>query len=256
MTISRLLSVACACTLVCVTTSTHSALLSRLGGQAYYDDVLEITWLTDANLAASETFSTAGILANGAMAWNTAQNWITAMNADGGAGYLDFNEWRLPTTAPIDEVAFDITFSNNGSTDRGYHISAPGTEFDGNIGSEMAYMFYTNLGNLGFCTPNGSGSSTSCIEQSGWGLNDLGNFDTLLPTTYLSDSISPFEPVPDYVWVFSTSTGLQGAQLKTSLGFAWAVANGDAFIPIPPSVWLFGSGLLGLIAIARRKKAS
>lgn len=29
----------------------------------------------------------------------------------------------------------------------------------------------------------------------------------------------------------------------------------DTAIPIPPSVWLFGSGLLGLIGIARRKKA-
>jgi hypothetical protein len=27
-------------------------------------------------------------------------------------------------------------------------------------------------------------------------------------------------------------------------------------IPVPPSVWLFGSGLIGLIAIARRKKTS
>jgi len=26
-------------------------------------------------------------------------------------------------------------------------------------------------------------------------------------------------------------------------------------VPIPPAVWLFGSGLLGLVGIARRKKA-
>ena len=31
---------------------------------------------------------------------------------------------------------------------------------------------------------------------------------------------------------------------------------GQAAIPIPPSLWLFGSGLLGLIGIARRKKAA
>ena len=28
-----------------------------------------------------------------------------------------------------------------------------------------------------------------------------------------------------------------------------------AVIPVPAAVWLFGSGLLGLIGIARRKKA-
>jgi hypothetical protein len=27
-------------------------------------------------------------------------------------------------------------------------------------------------------------------------------------------------------------------------------------VPIPPALWLFGSGLLGLIGIARRKKAA
>jgi hypothetical protein len=36
--------------------------------------------------------------------------------------------------------------------------------------------------------------------------------------------------------------------------------NGDGFlmpsaVPVPPAVWLFGSGLLGLVAVARRKKA-
>jgi hypothetical protein len=32
--------------------------------------------------------------------------------------------------------------------------------------------------------------------------------------------------------------------------------NPPAAVPIPPALWLFGSGLLGLIGIARRKKAA
>jgi hypothetical protein len=31
---------------------------------------------------------------------------------------------------------------------------------------------------------------------------------------------------------------------------------GQAAVPVPAAVWLFGSGLLGLIGIARRKKAA
>ena len=31
---------------------------------------------------------------------------------------------------------------------------------------------------------------------------------------------------------------------------------GQAVVPVPAAVWLFGSGLLGLIGIARRKKAA
>lgn len=35
---------------------------------------------------------------------------------------------------------------------------------------------------------------------------------------------------------------------------AWTLA-GQVAIPIPPAIWLFGSGFIGLIGIARRKKA-
>jgi hypothetical protein len=32
--------------------------------------------------------------------------------------------------------------------------------------------------------------------------------------------------------------------------------GGSTVVPVPAAVWLFGSGLLGLIGIARRKKAA
>jgi hypothetical protein len=45
---------------------------------------------------------------------------------------------------------------------------------------------------------------------------------------------------------------------------AWAVHDGNpyqdvnpnAVVPLPAAVWLFGSGLLGLIGIARRRNAA
>jgi hypothetical protein len=82
--------------------SANAALISRLGGQAVYDTDFNITWIADANLAASNTFGVAGINASGGMSWSTANSWIAAMNADGGTGYLGFNDWRLPTTLPLD----------------------------------------------------------------------------------------------------------------------------------------------------------
>jgi hypothetical protein len=37
---------------------------------------------------------------------------------------------------------------------------------------------------------------------------------------------------------------------------AWAVRDGDiGAVPIPAAAWLFGSGLLGLIGVARKKTA-
>ncbi|MBI3570923.1 MAG: DUF1566 domain-containing protein [Gammaproteobacteria bacterium] len=76
----------------------NAALVSRLSGQAVFDTDRNITWLTDANLAASNTFGVSGI-SGGAMNWYKAQDWIAAMNA---ASYLGFNDWRLPTTLQPD----------------------------------------------------------------------------------------------------------------------------------------------------------
>jgi hypothetical protein len=52
--------------------STHAALLSRASGQAYYDTVLNITWIADANLADTNAFGVTGINANGSMTWAKA----------------------------------------------------------------------------------------------------------------------------------------------------------------------------------------
>ena len=44
----------------------------------------------------------------------------------------------------------------------------------------------------------------------------------------------------------------------TFIGYAWAVHDGDvgaAVVPLPAAAWLFGTGLLGLIDMARKKVA-
>ena len=60
--------------------SAQAALVGRLpatvGGtdyQAYYDDDLDVTWIANANLAATETFGVANINANGTMRWGAAK---------------------------------------------------------------------------------------------------------------------------------------------------------------------------------------
>ena len=58
--------------------STHAAFHSRLGGQAYYDDLLDITWAANANI-------------NGSAKWDDQVAWVGNLNIDGVAG------WRLPS---------------------------------------------------------------------------------------------------------------------------------------------------------------
>ena len=52
-----------------------------------------------------------------------------------------------------------------------------------------------------------------------------------------------------------TTLKFKGALANDRFGFVVDDISVNA-IPIPPAVWLFGSGLLGMIGIARRKKAA
>ena len=55
-------------------------------------------------------------------------------------------------------------------------------------------------------------------------------------------------------WRFDFSNGIQDNRVKGgNLQFGWTVADGVVFVPIPPAIWLFGSGLLGLVGVARKK---
>lgn len=69
----------------------HAALQDR-GNGLIYDDVLNVTWLADANLAKSlRTLSTIG--PDGSMTRASADIWLEGVNHD---GHLGFNDWRLP----------------------------------------------------------------------------------------------------------------------------------------------------------------
>jgi len=55
-----------------------------------------------------------------------------------------------------------------------------------------------------------------------------------------------FDPTQG-TWEFS-------GQTASDITFSWSSSNATV-IPIPAAVWLFGSGLIGLIGVARRKQA-
>jgi hypothetical protein len=216
-----------------VSSAANAALVSRLGGLAYYDTVLDITWLQDANYA-----QTSGYDADGRMLWADANAWAASLTIAG------INGWRLPDTGPVNGVAFDYNDSYDGSTDYGYNISAPGSAYPGSTGSEMAYMYYNTLGNLGYC------DTAATCPQTGWGLTNIGPFYNVQSYYYWSAT----ERAPDYAWSFDLGYGPQYNPLKTFYVYAWAVHSGDVgAVPVPAAVWLFGSGLLGLVAVARRR---
>lgn len=202
--------------LICITATADAALISRLGGQAVYEDDLNIMWLTDANLAASNTFGVAGINVDGSMSWSTANDWIAAMNAFGGSGYLGFNDWRLPVTAQPDSTCTSQT-----------SVSSSGTSC---TGSEMGHLYLVE------------GVTTSTP----------GLFSNLQTIRYWSGTEASFDPGLSWVFEFDVS-GTQGIALQSIPLHGLVVRYGDvSVVPVPAAVWLFGSGLIGLVSIARQ----
>lgn len=191
--------------------------------EAYYDTVLDITWLTDAHLAASQLFGLPLDTSLGPypgdpsgydgyiwtieyfdMNWPGAKFWVDEMN---NASYLGSNDWRLPTL------------------------------------SELASMYTDTLGN----TPSSGSANTGPFQNMQW-------------DAYWSGD--EYQLNTDMAWFFAFDLGGSGGGFADyddkSYGFSgvWTVLDGDiSAVPIPSSVWLLGSGLLGLIGVARRKMA-
>ena len=223
----------------------HAALESRLGGQAYYDTGLDVTWVANANLAATNAFGVSGIQSDGSMNWSTAQSWIAAMNA---ANYLGANDWRLPGVSPVSGGFFNYTFSYSGSTDKGYNISAPDSPYAGSDGSELAFLFYNSLANLGARDLNGA--SLGCESASNVCLENTGPFMNLQPDTYWTGAA--YLPVATNTWYFDMGTGYQDATWEGIKYHVLAVSTGD--VTAVPEVSTFGMMLagLGLTGLAAR----
>ncbi len=234
---SRLLGAVCACVITLgIFTTANASLVSVLGGQAVYDNDLDITWLADANFA-----KTSGFDADGKMTWANATAWAASLTVGG------FTDWRLPTTADDDNACtYDLVATIPSSDAIGWNCT----------GGEMGHLFYNEL----------SGTAGSSILDSGD--PDLALFTNIQSTgsnDFYWSSTELFVPGPTNAWLFGFHNGFQGENSKGVGASAWAV-RGDTVVgepepplpgvPIPATIWLFGSGLLGLFGIAKKRKAA
>ena len=132
---SRLLGAVCACVyLLCM--KAQASLLVQTDG-TIYDSDLDIYWLPDANLAASNTFGiptisatasdgTFGIRPDGTMTWHTAISWIAAMNEN---NYLGHSDWVLPSM-DLDNSGIPVDCATASSIDC--------------LDNQYGYMFWKN----------------------------------------------------------------------------------------------------------------
>ncbi|MFM8330144.1 MAG: DUF1566 domain-containing protein [Candidatus Methylumidiphilus sp.] len=219
--------------------SAASASLETRPGGMVYDTDLNITWLADANLAASNTFGVS--ISNGSgpgtMTWTQAQSWVAAMNA---ANYLGYSDWRLPTTTDTGEPGCVVA---NSGAECGFNVN-PDT-------SELAHLFFVELGNLS--SVDSAGNSRGGFTGVNYGVVNTGPFTNLQNFYYWSGT----EYVPDtrYAWFFINIEGHQLYGDKDLLFNGWAVRSGDvAAVPLPAAVWLFGSALTGLSVLSAKRR--
>jgi hypothetical protein len=139
-------------------------------------------------------------------------NWASGLGGDltvtlypGYTTSIDWSTgWQLPRT-----VDGEWEFGYDGTTTAGYNITT----------SEMGYLYYVSLGNLGYYATDGE------YPQSGWGLQNTGDFENLLPYYYWSGT--EYSAVPlDVAWDFNFDSGGQFGIDKDVTNVALAVRPG------------------------------
>ncbi len=85
----------------------------------------------------------------------------------------------------------------------------------------------------------------------------LDQFDSDVPSVQENDAVGITYNVRDSNndFYFDVSAFSDGVELNSSRS-AYTSSTVVSAVPVPAAVWLFGSGLLGLIGVARRKRAN
>lgn len=136
-----------------LSTSANAALHVRLGGQAIYDDVADLTWLQDANYAVTSgddysftsTFST-----NGGMIVSEGMTWAAGLNIAGVTG------WRLPSAPDVDPTCDQFYYNCTGSElgNLFYNVLGGVAEEYIHTTHNANYDLFSNIQGLYWATPN------------------------------------------------------------------------------------------------------
>lgn len=224
------------------------AALHDRGGGLIYDDVLNVTWLQNANYGAGSAYDDTGYgygtTTDGKMSWGNAVAWAANLSYYDSVRNVTYSDWRLPTVKPVNGVSFNYNYSNNGSTDVAYNITSPN--------SELAYMFYVNLGNQGYKTTTGAYTGCAYNASSPPCLVNVGPFSNLGIGNYWTDTGYP--PDANYAMQFNMAWGLQDKFWKIVPLQAWAVRDGDVTTVPEADTWTMLLAGLGLVGAATRRR--
>jgi len=192
----KILKIALAIITIILSSNAYAALYERLGGAAYYDDVADLTWLSDANVG--------GRLRN----WNQANNWALNLNING------IDDWRLPNTLQPDPSC--STIRNGLSQGRNCTGSELGNMFynvlGGTSGTAISashnanYDLFTNIQDFFYWSATQPDSGYAWVFHFDSGSQEaLPTVDIIAGSTWAvrSGDISPV-PLPAAVWLFAS----------------------------------------------------
>jgi hypothetical protein len=183
------------------------------------------------------------------MNWDDANAWAESLTYGGYTG------WRLPYIVDTNSVGCNYAVSG---TDCGYNVQ---TVSGGYVYSEMAYMYYVNLGLKGFRLPDRSFTDDYGIFRNGTvgGQNNVGLINNLQSDEYWSSTLDQTWYQLWFAWGFGTADGFQyGGRDKGYESYAWAVRDGDvtfvpsSSVPEPTTMLLLGLGM-GMAVLRRRQ---
>lgn len=190
-----------------VSSGSASAALHDCGGGLIYDDVLDVTWLQDV----SDTTTGAVLDGAGQISWADAQAHVDALVYYDALRDVNWTDWRLPRVLPQNGVSLDMTDLPDGSTDQGYNITSPKSEF--------SHLFYVTLGNIGQKDVSGG------LFPPGWGLSNTGPFQNLQAGGYWYQTEHPSNSAN--ALTFGMGNGHQANRVKSDGRFIWALRDGN-----------------------------
>ena len=231
-----LLGPTCAGILIAASSAAQASLIDR-GGGLIYDTDRNITWLANANYGAGSSYDTADGHNDGRMRWQNAMDWAANLSYYDSVRNVTYDDWRLPTTLQPDP-------SCGSQWDAGDRFGVISSGLNC-TGSELGHLFYSELGGV---------ARESIVRTHDADYNLFSNVQASLywsATGYVANTYD--------AWYFTTSSGSQSSLNKTQMYYAWAVRPGDvaaaaSTVPVPGAAWLFGSGLMGLVGLARRSR--
>lgn len=200
MMIQSVLGAVSACVLTLSTLSAEAALVSRLGGQAYYDDQLGITWTANADI-------------NGLDTWDNQVAWAAGLNIDGVTGWrlasMDVNGDGGVVSCAYDQVdcmdnEYGHLFNYGAGTVYGNGISVSNPGPFSNIQSGFSWSG-TDLG------PSSATASAFTFFSGGQVSELTKSFNFSAWAVHEGDVGASTVPVPAAVWLFGSSLlGLAG----------------------------------------------